>query len=111
MVYVRRGAAVYVERDAEVLKRFLYHLVVAVHHLLHRDALLAGAYGDGYAVFVRTADEHYVTFLQTKVAHVDVGRHIYPGKMADVYASVGVRQGGSDRRSLVVFLFHVLCFC
>ena len=104
-----RGAAVDVERDAEALERVLDERVVAVHHLLHGDAFLAGTYGDGHAVFVASADEEALTSLQTEVARIDVGRHIDAGQMSDMYWSVGIRQSGRNGRSLELF-FHALIY-
>ena len=62
---LRRGAAVNVERDAEVGKAVLYHRVVAVYHLLGRYALLLGTDGDWHTVLIASADELYVLFFQS----------------------------------------------
>ena len=106
-VHLRGGASEHVERDAEALKRLAYNLVVAVNHLLRCAALLAGAYGDGHAMLVATADKQYVTFLQAQVAHINVGRHIHPGQVADVHTAISVWQGGGNQRT-VKFLFHYI---
>ena len=60
------GAAVDIERDAEALERVLDEAVVAVHHLLHGDTLLACADGHGHAVLVRAAHEHHVAAPQAQ---------------------------------------------
>ena len=101
MVYGRCGAAIDVERDAELLKRFFNQIVVAVHHLLHRDALFLRADGNGHAVLVASADEHNLTSACAKIACVDVGRHINPGQMPDVHRPVGVRQSRCDCVSFI----------
>ena len=110
MVYVAGGAAVYVERDAELLEGVLYHLVVAVHHFLYGDTLLTGTYGDGHAMLVRATDEDHLALLQTEVAHVDVGRDVNACEVSYVYAAIGIRQGGSDGGSFVILLFHSFPF-
>ena len=109
MMGLRGGAAIHVERDAELLERVFDERVVAVDHILRGDALLAGTDGDGHTVLVASADEHHVFFLQAKVAHVDVGRHIYTGQMAYVNTAVGIGKGSRDGGPLIVFLFHS-CF-
>ena len=106
VVRFARGARIHVERDAEVLETLLDERVVAVHHVLRRDALLPGANRDGHAVFVGAADVHHVLFLQTEVAHVDVGRHIHACQMADVDTAVGIGQRRRDGGPLIVFVFH-----
>ena len=107
MMYLAGGAAVDVERDAKLGKRVFDELVIAVNHLLRCAALLAGAYGDGHAMFVATADKQHVTFLQAQVAHINVGRHIHPGQVADVHTAISVWQGGGNQRT-VKFLFHYI---
>ena len=106
VVYVAGGAAVDIERDTEVLKGFLYHLVVTVNHLLNGDALFLGAYGDRHAVLVTAADEEYVTLLQAQVTHVDVCRYIYSCQMAYVHSTVGVRKRRGDGGAVVFLFFH-----
>lgn len=81
VVYVGCCAAVYVERDTELLERVLYQVVVAVDNLLHGDALFACADGHRHAVFVRAANEDDVLLLQAQVAYVDVRRDIDTGKV------------------------------
>lgn len=79
--------------------------MVAVDHFLRGDALLAGAQGDGYTVFVAAADHHYVLALETHVARVDVSRDIDSGEVSDVNGPVGIGEGGGDECTLE-FLFH-----
>ena len=114
MVYAGSGAAVDVEGDAEILERFLYHRVIAVHDLLRGDALFLCAYCDGYAVLVRSSDEDDVFFLQPQVSHIDICRDIDTGEVSDMYAAVGIGEGGSDGGSFVFFhpaVTVVSCFC
>ena len=82
--------------------------MVAVHNLLHGDALLACADGDGNAVLIASADEQALASLQTQIAHIDVGRHIDASQMTDMHRSVCVRQSGRNGCSLE-FLFHMIC--
>ena len=100
-----RGAAVDVKRNAEAPETVLDKLVIAVHDLLHSDTLLAGTDGDGHSVLVATADEGYLTPLETQVAHVYVGGHIHPRQVTYMHGAVGIRQSGRDCCSLEV-LFH-----
>ena len=66
--------------------------MIAVHDVLWGDALLAGTNGNGYTMFVRTANEHHVLLFQTQVAHVDIGRDIDTCQVTDVYTTISVRQ-------------------
>ena len=110
VVYLAGGAAVDVKRDAELFKRVLDELVIAVYHLLHADALLAGTYGHGYAVLIASADEYHILFLQSEISYIDVGRHIYAGEMADMHTAVGVRKRRSHGSTLEILL-HICCDC
>ena len=102
------GAAVDVERDAEVAERLADDLVVAVHDILGRAALFLGADGDGHAVLVAAADEEHVLALQAQVADVDVGGYVDAGQMADVDGAVGVGQGARHESSLEFLFFHIV---
>ena len=109
MVCLACGAAVNVERDAELLERVFDHLVIAVNHILRCDALFAGTHCHGHSMLVRAADEYHFLFLQSEIAHVDVGRHIHASQVSDVHSAVGVWQCRCDQCALKVFLlFH--CF-
>ena len=108
VVRLARRAAIDVERDAKPLERILDKVVIAVHHFLHRDTLLSGAYGDRHSVFVRASDEDALAALQPEIARIDVGRDIDSRQMTDMYWSVGVGQSGRDGSSLEMF-FHVIC--
>ena len=109
VVGVAGGAAVDVEAYSELLEALLYHRVVAVYHVLGRDALFLGAYGDGHSVLVATADEHHLLLLQAQIAHVDVCRHVDSGQVSDVDSTVGVWQCSRDGGTLIVGLFHLYC--
>ena len=80
--------------------------MVAVHHVLWRDALLAGPDGDGHSVLVAAADEYHLALLQSEVTHVDVCRHVDAGQVANMYAAVGIGQRCGHRSTLEMFLFH-----
>lgn len=72
MVDLRCGAAIHIKRDAELTERVLDDLVVTVAHVLRRDALFLGTYGDGHAVLIGSTDENNVLLLQAEVSHIDV---------------------------------------
>ena len=99
------GAGVYVKADAELGKRVLDELVIAVADVLGRAALLAGAERDGHAVLVAAAYEQHIALLEAQVADVDVGRHVDAGQMADMHSAVCVGQGGGDQCAFE-FLVH-----
>ena len=110
VVYLRCGAPVHVERDAELLERLLDKFVIAVHNVLRRAAFFLGADGDGHPVLVASADEEDFLLLQAQVADIDVGGHIHPRQVADVHRPVGVGQGRCHRGTFEI-LFHIwLCF-
>ena len=109
VVNLGRRAAVDVVGDTEFLKRLLDQLVVAVHHLLRGDALLAGALGNRHTVLVAAAHEHHVLALQTQVAYIDVGRDIHACQMADVDWSVSIGQRRRHQRARkFLLLFHCI---
>ena len=56
-------AAIDIKRYTEVLKRFLDECMVAVYHLLDRDAFFPCTDGDRHTVFVASANKHNVLFL------------------------------------------------
>ena len=101
----RSSAAIDVERNAEVGKRFLNQCVIAVHHILWSTSFFLGADGDWHTVLVATTDEQYALAFQAKIACIDVGRHIHACEVSDVDRTVGVGESRCDKRSLE-FLFH-----
>jgi len=83
--------------------------VVAVADILRRDTFFLGANGDGHSVLVTTADEDHILLLQTKIAHIDVGRNIYTGQVTDVHTAVGIGQRGGDSSTFEFLFFHLDC--
>ena len=73
MVYFIGSAGIDVERNTHLLHALFDDRVVAVDHLLGRDAFFHGPDGDGHPVFVAAADEFHVFFLCPQVAHVNIG--------------------------------------
>ena len=110
MVGLAGSATVDIKRDAELLKRVLDHLVVTIDYVLRGDAFLTGTDGNGHTVLIASADEHHVLLLQSQVAHINVGRYIDTGQVADMNTSVGVGQCRRYRKSLVILLFHIFYF-
>ena len=109
---IRSGAAVDVERDAELLKRLLDKVVIAVYHLLHGDALLACTDSNGHTMLVASAYKHHLFLLQAQIAHVDVGRHIHTSQVANVHTTIGIRQSSRDGGAFKFVFFHLfLLFC
>ena len=70
--------------------------MVAVNYLLNGDAFLAGTNGDGYTVFVRTANEEHITTFQSEIAHINVGWYIHTSQVANMDGTVGIGQCRSD---------------
>jgi hypothetical protein len=50
-------------------------------------------------VFVAAADENNVSFLGTQVADIGVRWQVRASQVANMFQSIGVRQGGSDQVS------------
>src|SRR3712207_7177186 len=71
--------------------------------------LFRSAYGDRYTVLVAAADEHHLLLLQPEIAHVDVGRNIYTGQVADVHAAVGVGQRSEEHTSELQSRQYLVC--
>ena len=108
LMRVGSGARIHIKGNTEVGKRILNQVVVAVNDFLHSNTLLFRTNSYGYTVFVRPTDEKHFLALQAKVAHVDVGRHIHTCEVTNMNTSVGIRQGGSNKRSLKIF--HIVIF-
>ena len=100
MVRSTRCAAVDVKRYSEILEGLLYQVVIAVHHLLHGNTLLAGTDGNGHAMLVAAAYEYHVTSLQTQVAYIYVRRNIHTRQMPYMHRAVGIRQSRCNGGSL-----------
>ena len=85
--------------------------MIAVHHILRRNALFAGTHGHGHAVLVGTAYEHHILTFQTEIAHVDIGRNIHAGQVSDMHTAISVWQCRSHGCSLeFLVLFHYYFF-
>ena len=104
-------AAVHVERDAELLERILDQLMIAVAHVLRRDAFLLGTDRDRHTVLVAAADEDDLPLLQPEVTYIDVCRDIHAGKMSYMYTAVGVRQSRRHCGALEFLFFHKMSAC
>ena len=63
VVGLRGGAAIDIKGDTKFFETLLDHLVVAVHHVLRGDTLLAGTDGDGHTVFIRATDKQHLALL------------------------------------------------
>ncbi len=81
--------------------------MVAVADILRGHAFLLGADGDGHTMLIAAADEDHRLLSQAQVAHVDVGRHIDAGEVADMHAAIGIGQSGGHGGPLEMFFFHV----
>ena len=85
--------------------------MVAVHHLLGGDALLAGANGDGHAMLVATAYKQHGFALQAEIADIDVRGYIYACEVSDMHGTVGIGQGCSYKSTLKCHSYlGSLCF-
>ena len=107
MVYIGCRAAVYVERYAEVLERFLYQVVVSVHHLLCRDSLFLGTYSDRHSMLVRASYEDNLLSFQTQISDVNISRDVYSGKVSYMHSSIGVWECGGYGSAFI--LCHYIC--
>ena len=96
LVQLAAGAVVDVEFDPEVREGLPHHRVVLVHDGLRRGAFLQGAQGDGSAVLIASADKEHLLATCLQVAHIDVGRQVGPGNVADVQGAVSIGQRGGD---------------
>ena len=108
MVNLAGGAAVDVETDTKVSKRFLDDAMIAIHHILHSASLLLCTDGHRYTMLITPTHKHHLTSLQSQVSRIDVGRYIHASQMSNVYRSIGIWQRCRHSCSLKVFLFHVL---
>ena len=75
--------------------------MVPVDDVLRGHSLLQSLDGNGYPVFIRSADENNVLFIHPEEANIDIGRNIYPGKVPDVDGPVGIWQSGGNGISFV----------
>ena len=105
MVDGRGGTAVNIKRNAEILKRFLDKIVVAIHYFLNRDSFLSCADSNGYAVLIRAANKEYRTMLQPQVAHVNISRYIYASEVSDMNGPIGVGECCCNKISFKCHIF------
>ena len=97
-----------IERDTEVLKRFLDDAMKTIHHILRCNPFFLSAKGNRHTVLVRSPDHQNILSLQAKVTGIYIGRHIHTSQVPDMYRPVRIRQRRSNQRSLKLF-FHTLC--
>ena len=107
LMHIRSGPGIYVEIDSESGERILYYPVEPVHDILRCASLLFGLDGDRHPVLVGAADEKHILAFHPQISHINVGRHINPGKMADMHRSVCVRKRTCDKCPFVI-VFHIL---
>ena len=105
-VRFRSCATVNIERYAEIFEAFLDQRMIPIHHILRRNSLFTSTYRDGHTMFIGAADEDHILLFQPEITHVNIGRHIYAGKMPYMYAAIGIRQCRGYGGSLKVLLFH-----
>ena len=101
-----RGSGIDVETDTELSEGLLYQLMVFVHDILGRAALLAGLNGDGHPVLIRAAHEKHVPAAHSQIPDVDVSGNVDSRQVSDVNRSVGIRQSG--RNKITLKFLHIL---
>ena len=52
------GTAINIERNTEILERFLDEVMIAVYHLLHGDALFLSTDSNRHSMLVRTSNKN-----------------------------------------------------
>ena len=107
MVNRTRRAAIDIKRDAQLLERFLDDVVIAIHHILRRDTLLAGTQRHRHTVLIRSTNHQHLLALQSEVTCVNIGGHIYASQVSDMNRAIGVGQRRCYQGSFKLFL-HVL---
>ena len=80
--------------------------MIAVDHILRGDPLLACADSDGHAMLVAAAYHFHLLALKAEETHIDVGRHIHPGKVPDMHRAVGIRKSCGNKSPSEVFLHN-----
>ena len=101
-----RGSGIDVETDTELSEGLLYQLMVFVHDILRRAALLAGLNGDGHPMLIRSAHEEHVPAAHSQVPDVDISGNVDSRQVSDVNRSVGIRQSG--RNKITLKFLHIL---
>lgn len=92
MVQGKGSARVVVKRQADALKAFLHHGMIAIHNFLGRDMLSVGADGYWDSVFVRSADKKDIRTFQPLITDIYVRRYVCSSQMSQVQWAVGIRQ-------------------
>ena len=105
-MHLRAGTPVNVEIDTEARERVLDNLVILVHNILRRAALLTGLDRDRHTVLVAAAYIEHILSPHPEISDVDIRRHIDTGEMADVDRAVGIRQRTGHKCSFE-FLIHI----
>ena len=59
-------------------------------------------------MLVGATDENHIAAFEAQIAHIDIGRNVYPSQVANVYRAVSVRQCGCNCCPLEI-LFHICC--
>ena len=80
--------------------------MVLVDYVLWRDPVGAGLDGYRDSVLIGTADEQDVLSLHPQVPDIDVGGDVDPGKVSDVYRTVGIRKRAGHKCPFE--FFHIL---
>ena len=106
LMHLRAGTSVNVEIDTEARERVLDNLVILVHNILRRAALLTGLDRNRHTVFVAAAYIEHILSPHPEISDVDIRRHIDTGEMADVDRAVGIRQRTGHKCSFE-FLIHI----
>ena len=64
--------------------------MVAVNNVLWCNTFLLCFDGNGHAMLVAATYHEHILTLEAQIAHIDVGRDINSGQMADVYWTIGI---------------------
>ena len=78
-MHLRAGTPVNVEIDTEARERVLDNLVILVHNILRRAALLTGLDRNRHTVLVAAADIEHILSPHPEISDVDIRRHIDTG--------------------------------
>ena len=95
-----------IEADAKRLERLFDELVVAVAHVLRRDALFLRTDGDGHTMLIAAANEHHLLFFEAQIAHINICRHIDSCQMSNVNASVSIGQSRCNGGAFKLRFLH-----
>ena len=106
MMSFRCSTAVDIKRDTKLLERILDNSMIAVANILWSDTLLLCTDSNWHTMLIATANEDYVLFLQTKIAHVDISWHINTSQMTNVNTTICIRQSSGHSGTLKFLFFH-----